>query len=640
MADTVIHDNTPPRHLWRSYLRINSDRAFRGSGAEDGEGTLTLDPVSASLVGKLLVASLLNTVEKKRGPAWHGILKEVFDIINPGNWCGRKACAAVTPVQVTRPIFKRAVAQLETGGVLVSVDKRHALGNAAGRDYVTIFLVPKDDHKSRAIGNCRSLNERFAKGPRLSFASMEDLFRIITFFDKQTYFATADFRHWFYQIPLPKEARRFFTVQCEEKLCQFTVWPMGFSWSPFVAQGLSMLIAWLAIQSQKNVTAIPPSTSDADIPPFWLIAKKGTVGRPNKTDIKGFIVFWYDNLLLVTDSPVLRDNLRKSLASTAEDYHAMWKSAQSTETFKEEEAFISTQDQVTYLGIHFKRSQRKWTWQHVEKNLTKWGSKTEAIPNEQGEFTWKDLAFLSGVLTWDWTVSGRGREALGIALRIALKIGSHRIADHEWKEKVTDIDKWKPILEEAKRKIRAVLSGGPQRRELENVTPFRNKVFLASDACDTSGAWVNLDTHETQVENFSAYDRQQHINWKETLWALRALEAEIGKCRDSTLVKIGVDNMTAVCALQHRVVGFDRRLDTMMQAVLESFKAKGCLWVAHHIAGDMQPADEPSRHQKLDEGKIRSAKLFLEGKADEWHHWVEEKREEKVGSKRSRPIEE
>lgn len=203
-------EDTTSRHLDRSYLRINSDRAFRGSGREDGEGALILDPVSPDLVGRLCIGKLLNTVKRRTGPEWHEILEQVFTPDSLEGWCGRRPDGVRLPQQVTRPDLRDAVAQLVTGGVLEEIDKRQSLRNASeNRDFVTIFLVPKDEHKARAIGNCKSLNERFAKGPRLSFASMEDLFRIVTFFDKQTFFATADFRHWFYQIPLPNAIRRF-----------------------------------------------------------------------------------------------------------------------------------------------------------------------------------------------------------------------------------------------------------------------------------------------------------------------------------------------------------------------------------------------------------------------------------------------
>lgn len=634
-------EDTTSRHWDRSYLRINSDRAFRGSGREDGEGALALDPISPVLVGKLRVDKLLNTVKQLGGPEWHTTLKQVFIPECFDGWCGRKAGFIAPALQVTRSDLQGAVSQLVAGGVLEEIDKRQILRNAAvNRDFVTIFLVPKDERKARAIGNCKSLNDRFAKGPRLSFATMEDLFRIVTFFGRQTFFATADFRHWFYQIPLPVYTRSFFTVVCQEKTCRFTVWPMGFSWSPFVAQGLSMLIAWLAIQAQQDVKAVSLSTSEADLPPFWLIVKRNTVGKPARTDIRGFIVFWYDNLLLVADSLRLRDNIRKLLARVAQDHHALWKSVEAKETFEESQAFVSTQDQVTYLGICFRRDKGKWSWQHVEKNLTKWGEKAATIPNEQGVFTWRDLTFLSGVLTWDWTVSGRDRAALGVALQISLKVGKQQIEDHEWRSNVQDTKEWLPMIMQAKSQIRSVLAIGPQHRLLESVEPFRHKTFLASDACDTSGAWVNLCSLRVCCEPFNMGEKAMHINWKETLWAIRALEAAVKTCQENTLVKIGVDNTTAVCALQHRVVGFNAELDTRMQSVLESYRNKKCLWVVHHIAGDLQPADEPSRNQGLDQKKVEDARSFLAGKADEWFHWVEEQHHERIGDKRGRTLDE
>jgi len=66
---------------------------------------------------------------------------------------------------------------------------------------------------------------------------------------------------------------------------------MGFSWSPFICQALSMLLAKVAIVN-CGYTAHSPTPDVDDLPPFWIVEDKN--GK-----VVAFIVFWYANALVI-----------------------------------------------------------------------------------------------------------------------------------------------------------------------------------------------------------------------------------------------------------------------------------------------------------------------------------------------------
>lgn len=588
---------------------------------------LTLDPISAELAGKLRVAALTADAKKTHSQQWINFLREALFPSDIKNWCGRKHLTWNPSTNETRPSFKNAV---DTLGLSVLDEVKPAMGRGADRAFVSIFMVPKEGNVGRAIGNCKALNTQFSKGPFLSFPSTEDIFRIITFFGQApVFFITADFRHWFYQIPLPKAVRKWFTVKCDKNFKEFKVWPMGFSWSPFVAQGLSMLIGRLAIDRLKYAEAFSPLDSEENLPPFWIIGMGKNGSKPTRENIAGFIGFWYDNLLVVTSNPQMRDDLQTNIAAITKHYHALWKAKEGTSTTghteKAEEAFEQSVDEVTYLGITFKKSNNLWVWNHASKNRKKWKSFCEtALTIKEEERTWRLLSKLTGLMTWHWSVMGADRSHWSTSIKISQWIGKWMTMNMGWDSslpKTTDANEhWKVALEF----VSSLPDQGPYRRVFSKETKNFGEVLLfASDACSTSGAWLNLRTLERANAVFSRQEQEKHITWKETYWAIKALETAIQSCPQHSLVKLALDNTTAVSSLEKGLVGFDESLDSSLIEVKRKFNAKGCAWRAYYIPGELQPADEPSRMvDTIVTEKVNKTIEFLEKTTLKWFQWT------------------
>eukprot|EP00744_Colponema_vietnamica_P013087 GILI01018359.1.p1 GENE.GILI01018359.1~~GILI01018359.1.p1 ORF type:complete len:597 (+),score=18.58 GILI01018359.1:67-1857(+) len=501
-----------------------------------------LDEIHKSLVGSVNVELLLDEA-KKLGIAdvWTA---QLGDVIHPPEgkvWCGRRQDRKKMNPKPSRSEVAGAIRTLaET--ILTKVKEAGAdekdIALLQDRLYASIFLVAKDDQTARAIGDCKELNEHFDAGPPLQFATVDDLFRIVTFFSGGAAFAIGDFRHWFYQIFLPEDARKYFTVVCPDgNLYEYKVFPMGFAWSPFVAQAISMLMAKVAVVKAGLEVASPLETEDL-LPPYWVIKERGAP----KTEPIGFILFWYDNLLLVTKKENIRDLILSSLEEITESLGARWK--QRDKSLNREggiagpgEMFTTSTNKVTYLGIVFTRDPSgSWSWDHVEKNKTKWRDYVnELIFMKTRRRSWRNLAMLLGVLTWHWTVLGVGRETIQDAFLLAATMGRAITSGATWEdppaEGLVEEADWRRVFNA----IKKIISGVSFEHTF---TGLRTRIlqcrFCASDAMNTGWAGVDLDTNEYDARMASDEDSRNHINWKETMAALCTLEWMLRRSLDHT----------------------------------------------------------------------------------------------------------
>jgi hypothetical protein len=154
-----------------------------------------------------------------------------------------------TPRSITEHIWHRHIQILHECGVLIDARERGATPN------VTIFAVHKTALKARAIANCINANSWFHPTISPNLPSIPFLIRMAGNFNMPYYFSV-DLRHWFYQIPMPDHLRPYFRVHSRRadntiRESILACLPMGFSWSPFIAQ----CIVWRLILSaaRKNL---------------------------------------------------------------------------------------------------------------------------------------------------------------------------------------------------------------------------------------------------------------------------------------------------------------------------------------------------------------------------------------------------
>ena len=594
---------------------------------------LRIDPIDPSLPGRLNInalASFREASDEQWVSQMVGLLRGPTEIGGGEEaWCGLRGIPQLSPTDVaaggTGVKLSGIVSELASS----ILERKSPTARAV---LSKLFLVPKTQEVSRIILDCRPLNKLGADPPYLSFASIKDFFRILSFFN-ESHTVTADFRHWFFQLPLPLSVRDLFSLRCGNEFFRLKVWAMGFAWSPFAAQAVSMSIARRGIRRSGRWHAVGSMICPDAPPPFWVVStRQDNLRNLRRGEIVGFVLFWYDNLLIVTGEAETAATLRREIAEAAQGCNAMWKASDNGDQF------TCGVNQVTYLGIEAKKeADGKWRWAHTAANRERW------ISTKEEPRTWLKAARILGVLTWNWIVSGESREGLVDLAGIARKIGKEGLATKtQWMRLSpattgVTVAEWGMLesrLEDACRD-KARLYEGPVE------TAFGRCVLLASDAMETKGAGVWMkggrkDDGPRVIWSALFEDPDKyHINWKETWSALETVWSAITKNpTPRTLYIVAVDNTTARAVLSAGFVPWDGVLNARMAELKDRLHKLQSAAIFVYIPGKRQPADEPSRDEEINPDKVRECIQWLEESQYPW--WVISERVPLTAKKRSR----
>ena len=156
----------------------------------------------------------------------------------------------------------------------------------------TYFAVNKGKDVARAIFNGRRFSSLCRTPPPTNLTDVLTLLRTMHGLPGRLTMVEGDIRHFFHQIPLHPEVSRYFCIRKSGQ--QFWRWatlPMGWSWSPYIAQSVSM---GCIIEVLENCGVDVRMYKDLESPP-------GIV------EIPGLLVatVWYDNIILITNEPGL-----------------------------------------------------------------------------------------------------------------------------------------------------------------------------------------------------------------------------------------------------------------------------------------------------------------------------------------------
>lgn len=583
---------------------------------------MKLDEIEKQVVARLDMSHLIRKVRTQQEP-WSPLLVRTLqpephtlqrDTPKDQRWCGLDL--SPTPPRPTRarliPIFDQVKDSL-----------LEELPSAAGGATTSVlFLVPKSPTLARIVLDGRDLNGRCAKPPRLRFMTMAEIFRLIQFFPRP-YVGTGDFRHWFYQIPLDEQIRHLFSLECGGRFFRQRAWAMGFAWSPFVAQGISMLLAKWGIERSAEEGggkwfAVPSIDDENTPPPFWFVTDRdySGVGEVRRGAIVGFVSFWYDNLLVIAKSARARERILRGIAEEARDMNALWKPAKGEgEQGPRRDEFTRTTNGASFMGLIFAHGREGWWWNHSPENRSDWASTTTPSPR-----SWRAAARLTGILTWDWLVSGTHRDAFADVFEITRAIGLS--AGDRWEAPVPD-RKGGGIPNQSWGDLEARLATlcAAERRQwpLFRADDFDNTRYLASDAMEVRGAGICLDTGRMLwLHHFDEEQLEAHINWKETHTAIHTTWAAAKDAAPRTMFRIAVDNTTAKVVLNAGCVPWDAQLDREVRELTEYLRERGSDFEAIYVPGVQQPADEPSRAEEVEPAKVQECRLLLQKVVHPW----------------------
>jgi len=217
------------------------------------------------------------------------------------------------------------------------------------RYFSTYFSVLKDLTSSRAIFNGRALSEKWKTPPPVNIPDVSQVIERIDAFgtkNRNTFAVSGDFRHWFHQITISDELARFMALYITSpgggQAYKYRVLPMGFSYSPWLAQSC----AWEVLAHRNDRDEI---MVDEDalrhvgcLPTFLAVFYKG---KPC-----GWATVYYDNYLVVVNSEEAAAAWSKRILDNASFFNVQIK--EGTHKISTPEIFENSG--LEYLGVRFK----------------------------------------------------------------------------------------------------------------------------------------------------------------------------------------------------------------------------------------------------------------------------------------------
>jgi hypothetical protein len=483
--------------------------------------------------------------------------------------------------------------------------------------FCPIFLVKKDNSTSRFIFDGRKWNAAVLPPPPVNLPSMEDLLKKLIDDPNQPEtptqwsFILADFRHWFHQLRMPADVLNRIGVKIRDakrkmRYFGYNTLPMGFAWSPFLAEGA----AWATLlHREKEAQCLFKIDHTVERIPRFVSAidKEG--------DTIGFACIMYDNVIVClrnqSDDVALKfaDRLLTNckhfqvkvkiaeVFTPAETGMRSYEVTSGLSSLKRDRAgrYLPTGERLPQvLGVEFESKLGSLLrWRHSAKREVK----ASSLLVDSVAWTPRAIAVRVGLAVWHAIVK---RSRLGNVRDIIEALKSFTIEKKSDWDKPIDapssdwLDKMNGLLQQI------VLNGWNTA-----TTRIEGSLFLcASDASDTLLGGVIIGEMGTVARSFSrSVSKDLHIFIKEALAAHMTLDFLMDQIEHSgekgARMRIAIDNTAARRAFErgystnitvNRVVTrFWKRADAL-GASLEAFDI-----ASEHNVGDCLTCDNEKR---------------------------------------------
>lgn len=449
-----------------------------------------------------------------------------------------------------------------------------------GRGFVSFFTVPKSDGLSaRAICNCRSINEWFRETLMFRLAHIEEIIKVLGWF-KRSLFLVMDFRHWFHQLVLPETWRSLFCFNSQGVEYRWRSWPMGFKYTPIVAQCVAVSVVREAFE--KVGLLVRDRTEEGPDP--VVVAKCRSSGS-----VEALAVVWYDNILVVGGNSSRMGAIRRALQKILGETGIRLKGdiVQSSET-------------VSFLGMEARTVGHKVSVRHVEQNAERW-SRLQREGDTREARQWLQLL---GVANWHIRVKGSSFSSIRDLYKAVFRNVKDCYEDGNWSRRIS-------LPTGSARELDQVVGEAISREEYERCEaerPSRSVVCVASDASDWGAAGLEVLSGAPSLllqRRWTAMEKERHINVRELIAAVETLE----RCDvEGRVVVIGIDNTTAIAHLQaHWKIADAALLDRVL-----TIEAKAAELRVIYLPSEQNVADGPSRGSPFLESQLVSTRTKLE----------------------------
>lgn len=522
--------------------------------------------------------------------------------------------------------------------------------------WVTYFGVRKGrSGLDRAITSCKRLNSLLEKPPQFNLLNHPRISQILKDFPRP-YMATADYKNYFYQLPLPEMVRSYFCIQQGPNLYHLKVLPMGYSWSPYLAQGVSSTVLYAARRLfserrgpgfQNAQPAIPDDSFET------VIRVKDSEG--NCIAAMGVV---YDNILIVAGSETTLRELIECVEVSNTKYNLKLKiDSKDTRAHQQRlpagwdanimEESINTRGgskmghTMSFTGIEYLYfSDTGVHFRHMRKNVSGWEEDFRAFSDaffmsadgsfDVGQLSLnnRQVAHMVGVQIWDARVMAVPLSTLATALNDLSEIGKSVKGAESWNDNTPLSRERQNALLKAHREFLnrvAKLDYFKLRSHHKGV----RQVYACSDSSSYMASGVILGelqaTHSLQMTWSRKQLVKNSINWKETKVAIETIKHMIsrwdryfpGVPMKGTQIVFGEDNTTAMRALNAFHYPRELGIAGELLDLWHLLEARGLSLTSLYINTKLMPADEPSRGRKLIQEKCRLARQSLKNEVEE-----------------------
>jgi len=317
------------------------------------------------------------------------------------------------------------------------------------------FQIPKGDDAWRIVTDARLTNRLCHVPPGVNLPHLRNLILEIVALGA-TFAVVADWKYWFFQLPLNEGLQQLFGIHCGESWYRMKCLPMGFSWAPRIAQCVGWGIILYVPRGESSLGVF--ETWGIDPPDFVRLREHA--GGP----VVGLIFLWYDNILVICKNPGMRDQWLRRLRQNGERFNARFKQLEAT-------------DRPVYIGIKFWLAKKVVHWSHDPARVHKWAEAVKA-PLQ----TPRDVARLVGIIVWHYMVSLQPlllvHSCIEIMRRVAVKLSSRA----SWDKSLAELEITISVAEERALRgaVKAALHNAARTTELPaDVAPL----YAAVDAC-------------------------------------------------------------------------------------------------------------------------------------------------------------
>lgn len=531
--------------LWRIFAQLGY-RPFEtegesGSGLGGRRAFTKLDPIDPELVGAARLSAMINAARNHGLDALQGLCLLVAKEEDAPEWFRELIQEPPTLGAQVSPRYGSHLRNLTAWRVIREVAESEV------RVTSRYFAVAKTEDTSRSIFSGHDLSCRCPIPPEVNLIDLKELIMVLTAHGvgrrgrpRRYNVIIGDLRHWFHQLRAPVWLQKLFGLRLGTKFYTWASLPMGWSWSPYLAQAAAW--AFLAYRTEGEAALLDElSLGPGRELPRWISTPAG-----------GRVTVYYDNFMVLSPCVTELGAWQRRIQDNAARLHVVIK-AGSMRTIHEDEATTAGFDM---LGLHVKvlRGPRKAQSREEQRperipgayglelapcKQTAW---RDALAKEPQQASWRTVASWVGRAVFALMCRGTGEmkrlpEAKPL-IRLARRIGREHA--EAWEDTAAP-DIWEEV-----RAVGGKIFAQPPHvtffREIAEATRTLERIVVATDSSGHGYGWI--------IARWSAADQTLHRI--EAPGAEAAEAWSMGEAADHIFVK----ELTAAC----RGLGSAKRL--------------------------------------------------------------------------------